>query len=199
MNSHTAIVTPERGVELVRFTVPGTPYGAGSKTPRPKGRMEKDRFIPFTDKKGFPLVGLGHASKFTAPWMKTVTEYAKHAWPGSGAVGGALWLDAYFFVDRIGAHFFQRKSGWVLRPDAPAYPEVTETHDVDKMRRAISDSLTEAGLIVDDKRVVGGEQWKYYADFVKPCAVIAVGRMKHQTAEDAGLVTPAPTGQETLT
>jgi len=131
--------------------------------------------------------------------MRAVERESRVAWAGMDPLDGSLWLDAIFYELRPSAHFFDRKSGRVLRPEAPAYPCDTQTHDVDKMRRAISDSLTNAGVLADDKRIVGGEAWKDFVENLpvdvdgrEPKAVIRVGRMKAQTAADLGVVSPAP-------
>lgn len=191
---------PERGQQLLTFVVPGQPAGAGSKQPMPKGRMVGGRFQAVTDQNGRPVFYVKPASEATEPWMKRVEEYARLEWRNRGQIGGSLFLDVNFFENRPGDHYFKRKAGDILRPDAPAWPHQTKTHDVDKMRRAISDSLTRAEVLVDDKRVVGGEQWKFYceAEEEEPRAVLRLGRMKLQTAQEAGLIS-APAGQETLT
>lgn len=192
----------ERGGELLRLTVYGQAAGAGSKTaevvtkagPGPRGR------VPVL-KDGLFILRYRHASKFTGPWMDAVTKEAGIAWRGREPLDGALWLDATFLEVRPSTHYFQRKSGRVLRPDAPAHPAVTDTHDVDKMRRAISDSLTNAGVLADDKRVVGGEAWKDYVENIgetEAKAVIRVGRMKAQTVADLGIATPDPAEQPSL-
>lgn len=187
---------PERGVELLAFVVPGQPAGAGSKVAEPLGK----RFKEVRDSDGRLVLKYRPASAATEPWMKTVEEYARLAWRNRGRVGAALFLDVNFFEDRPDSHYFKRKAGNFLRPDAPAWPQQTSTHDVDKMRRAISDSLTNAEVLVDDKRVVGGEQWKFYCESAEeePRAVLRLGRMKLQTTQEAGLIS-APAGQETLT
>lgn len=142
------------------------------------------------------------SSERTDPWMEKVAIEAKRAMGQRLPFDGPLWLDVFFYEHRPSTHYFHRKGGRVLRPDAPAYPNATEQHDVDKLRRAISDSLKNGYAIVDDKRVIGGEQWK---DFVEnrdgldcECAIIRLGRMDFATVEEAGIVSPAPAGQEQL-
>lgn len=192
---------PERGPVLFELAVPGQPAGSGSKVPMPKGRMVGGRFKPVVDGIGRPVFYVKPSSEKTEPWMKKVRAAAEEHWAGRGPLDGALWLDVAFYELRPpSSHYFHRKGGDVLRPDAPAYPDTTETHDIDKMRRAISDSLTNAGVLADDKRVVAGSEWKFYADESprRACAVIRVGRMLHQTVEEAGIAPPAPDGQGQL-
>lgn len=153
---------------------------------------------------GSPMFNYVASSKRTDPWMETVALQARRAMGRRLPFDGPLWLDVFFYEHRPSTHFFHRKGGRVLRPDAPAYPDATEQHDVDKLRRAISDSLKNGHAIIDDKRIIGGEQWK---DFVEnmpaeivdgECAIIRLGRMDFTTAEEAGLSSPAPAGQEQL-
>jgi Holliday junction resolvase RusA-like endonuclease len=151
---------------------------------------------------GQPMLNYAHASKKTAPWMRAVEREARIAWAGLEPLDGSLWLDATFYEWRPSTHFLERKAGRVLRPEAPSYPCDTQTHDVDKMRRAISDSLTNAGVLADDKRIVGGEAWKDFVENMpadgegrEPKAFIVVGRMKAQTAADLGVASPALDGQ----
>lgn len=199
----------ERGPELLRMTIYGQPYGAGSKTARVVTRKggiivwrSGPKIIAGGQVIGQPMLNYGHASKFTEPWMKEVAKQGGIAWAGRDPLDGPLWLDAFFYESRPSGHYLQRKAGRVLRPDAPAYPESTETHDVDKMRRAISDALKNGGVIVDDKRIVGGEAWKDFVENAEgidePLAMIRVGRMDFATVEQAGFVTPAPADQVTL-
>lgn len=198
----------ERGGELLRMTIYGQAAGAGSKQAhviRRKGGVivwtTGPKIIGHNAVIGQPALNYTHDSKKTAPWMRHVEKEARVAWTGLEPLDGALWLDAIFYERRIDGHFFQRKAGRVLRPDAPAYPAVTQTHDIDKMRRAISDSLTNAGVLADDKRIVGGEAWKDYAENIgetEPKVLIRVGTMAAQTVTDLGLVSPDPDGQESL-
>lgn len=199
----------QRGAELLRMTVLGKPAGAGSKTAMPVTRGRGGPLVfrsPPTIKGGQvwgqPMLNYTHQSKRTEPWMKHVITEAQVAWRGKAPVDGALYLDCHFFEDRTTDHFFHRKGGDVLRPDAPAYPDATSQHDVDKLRRALADCLTQARVIVDDKRLVGGEDWKHFTHtiegFDKPCVFLRLGKMDFQTAEQAGFVTPAPEGQAAL-
>lgn len=191
--------SPQRGPERFRFKVPGQAAGAGSKKAFAVRRGDGSFVI---GKGGQPLLNYTHDSKKTGPWMKLVEKTAAVGWGDRLPLAGPLYIDLWFYEMRPAKHFLQRKSGRVLRPDAPAYPDQTETHDYDKMRRAISDSLTNAAVIADDKRVVGGEGWKLYADnfnLTAPFAMVIVGSMNFATVEEAGLLTPDPAGQATLT
>lgn len=202
----------ERGGALLELTIYGQPAGAGSKTAHVVTRGDGSivwrsgpKILPGQRVIGQPMLNYNHASKKTAPWMRAVSREAGVAWSGLEPIDGAVWLDVDFYELRPTTHYFVRKSGRVLRPDAPAYPSRTETHDSDKMRRAICDALKQGGVIVDDKRVVGGELWKDFVENLptdaegrEPKAVIRLGLMEAQTAVDLGLASPAPDGQQSL-
>lgn len=185
----------ELGAELFRLTVPGQAAGAGSKTAIPVRRKDGSFVLA---EGGRLILNYKHDSDLTEPWMEKVEAMAGSKHGGSAPIDGALWLNCTFYERRPSSHFL---TDGRLRPDAPAWPSVTKTHDVDKLRRAISDSLTNAKVIADDKRIIGGAPWKLYAD-EKPyraCAVISLGRMLHQTVEEAEIASPPPPGQESLT
>jgi Holliday junction resolvase RusA-like endonuclease len=188
----------DHGAELLRLTCYGQPAGAGSKTAEVATRGRGGP--PLRDANGRFVLRYRHASKFTAPWMEAVEREARIAWRGLEALCGPLWLELTCFEARPKAHFRTGRYSHLLRPDAPAYPDVTETHDSGKLRRAIEDSLTNAGVLSDDKRIVDGRDRKRYCDALhpEPKAVIRVGRMVHRTVEEAGLVSPDPAGQESL-
>lgn len=173
---------------VLELVVWGQPAGAGSKTAQTLGKRGHEK----RDGSGRLVLIYRPSSPLTAPWMEDVEEVAAREWGERPPLDGALFLDVAFYEQRPRSHFFQRKGGDVLRPDAPAYPHTTATHDFDKMRRAISDSLTNAKVIADDKRIVAGQGWKFYAD--EPphaaCAVIRLGKMLYQTVEQSGVQTP---------
>lgn len=190
---------PERCPAALELAVPGQPAGAGSKTAQAIGKRGDER----RDHTGRIVLIYRPSSPATEPWMEKVETVARqftvdNEW--DAPLDGALWLDVAFYELRPSAHYFHRQGGDVLRPNAPAYPHITATHDIDKMRRAISDSLTNAKVIADDKRIVAGGAWKYYADAPprSACAVIRLGLMLHQTVEEAEIKSPPPIGQEVL-
>lgn len=191
----------ERGPEKLRLTIYGQPAGAGSKTAEPLGK----RFHEARDGDGRLILKYRHATKGTAEWMAEVEKQAGIAWRGDVALEGALWVEIDCFELRPADHFL---SGGRLKPTARAHPHQTITHDSGKMRRAIEDALTNAGVWADDKRVVDGNDRKHYADpetaifegesWREARAVIRVGLMAAQTVEEAGITSPPPAGQEQL-
>lgn len=188
----------ERAECFMELIVQGQPAGAGSKTAQTVGARGKER----RDRDGRIVLIYRPSSPATAPWMEKVEEAAREQLVDRGlddlpSLDGALWLDVAFYELRPAAHFL---ADGRLNPRAPALPHQTSTHDRDKMVRAVSDSLTRAKVIADDKRLVCGPSWKFYADEPprKACAVIRLGRMLHQTVEEAEIKSPPPPGQETL-
>jgi Holliday junction resolvase RusA-like endonuclease len=191
----------ERGRELFRLTVYGQPAGAGSKTAQTLGRRGEEA----RDRDGRIILVYRPASKFTKPWMDAVAKEAAVCWRERVPMDGALWIEIDCYEARPDGHF---RADGTLRPDAPAHPHQTATHDSCKMRRAIEDALTNAAVWVDDKRAVDGHDRKHYCDqeaavledesWREPRALIRVGVMKAQTVEEAGIASPPPAGQEQL-
>jgi len=200
----------QRGSELFRLRCYGQPAGAGSKTAEvvchkgPEGEK-----IPVLDEHGNFMLRYRHATKGTEAWMKAVEREAGIGWRGADPIDGPVWIEIDCFEARPGGHF---RADGTLHPDAPALPSRTITHDSGKMRRAIEDALTNAGVWADDKRVVDGHDRKHYCDresvvleaelerdrWREPRAVVRVGRMAHATVGEAGITSPPASGQEQL-
>lgn len=180
------------GPERLRLTVHGQPAGAGSKTAEPLGKPGREA----RDRSGRIVLKYRHASKFTAPWMEAVAKEAEVAWAGLEPLCGPLWFDLTCYEERPAGHFRGGRAR-LLRAEAPAYPDITRTHDSGKMRRAAEDALT--GIVWgDDKQVVDGHDRKLYCDEGDgPRAVIRVGVMEWATVEEAGIVSTPP-GQAAL-
>jgi Holliday junction resolvase RusA-like endonuclease len=195
----------DRGRELFRLTVYGQPKGAGSKTAQPIG----ERFHERRDSDGRLILIYRHATKGTEKWMSTVEKEAGIGWAGKPPIDGPVWVEIDCFEPRPESHF---RADGSLRPNAPAFPDRTVTHDSGKLRRAIEDALTNAGVWADDKRVVAGGDRKHYTDreaavlpseleddrWREPRAVIRVGVMAAATVADAGITSPPAAGQEQL-
>lgn len=181
------------------MTVYGQAAGSGSKSPMPLGRMVDGRFQPVFDEKGRPRFYVKPASEKTKPWMELVEYESRAAWRSRPGLDGPLWIDIDFYEKRPAAHFF---ADGRLRPDAPAFPHVTTTHDSGKLRRAIEDALTNAKLWADDKRVVDGADRKFYCDAEHrdPRAIIRVGVMAFATVGEgvaAGHLAPSAPAEQT--
>lgn len=206
----------KRGAELLRMTVYGQPAGAGSKTAEvvTHGRggpivwANGPKILPGGKVIGMPMLRYRPASKFTGPWMRELEKQAEIAWRGATPLDGPLWVLVDSWESRPRGHFRTGQYAHLLKPDAPAHPDTTDTHDSGKMRRAAEDALTNARIWADDKRVVDGHDRKHYCDpeatilegeaWREPRQLIRVGRMLHATVEEAGITSPAPAGQEQL-
>jgi Holliday junction resolvase RusA-like endonuclease len=91
-------------------------------------------------------------------WRKAIQSYAHDAYHDDLLIEPVV-IGLEFVFLRPGTHYLKRKSGLVLRPDAPPFPDVTP--DLTKLVRAVEDALT--GVIWrDDCRVVGQSNLKVY-------------------------------------
>lgn len=197
----------ERGPEKLRMRIFGQPAGAGSKTAEVvcRGRGRGRDKVPVLDQYGNFILRYRHATKGTAKWMALVEKEAQIAWQGLDPLDGAIWVEIDCYETRPDGHY---RADGSLRPDAPAHPHRTTTHDSGKQRRAIEDALTNVRIWADDKRVTDGHDRKHYCDqeaavlegesWREPRALIRVGVMAEQTVEEAGITSPPPAGQEQL-
>lgn len=80
---------------------------------------------------------------------------------GQELILGPVLVTATFTFPRPKSHYRTGKNAHLLRDDAPHYK--TGHPDLDKLQRAIGDSLT--GIVVrDDKQIVAWNTVKSYAD-----------------------------------
>ncbi|WP_146341121.1 RusA family crossover junction endodeoxyribonuclease [Nesterenkonia sp. NBAIMH1] len=56
--------------------------------------------------------------------------------------------------------------------------------DKDKLERATLDALTNAGVVHDDSRIVGGSTWKAYADGRPAGAVVTLQDLEAMEDDD---------------
>lgn len=128
----------------IRFFVPGHPACAGSK-----------KYVHI----GGRIKLIDDCSR-NKVWRQAVRREANKAYPFDLLIEPVV-LGLEFTFIRPKGHFFRRKSGVVLRPDAPLYPDVAP--DLTKLVRAVEDALT--GVIWrDDCRVVGQSNLKVYGE-----------------------------------
>jgi hypothetical protein len=123
----------DRGRELFRLTVYGTPAGAGSKTAEVITHKGYGRVGAALGKKlaqlgiippgRLPVMKDGryvllyrHQSKKTEPWMEAVERDAQVGWRGAAAIDGAIWVEIDCFETRPTAHF---RADGSLRPRRP--------------------------------------------------------------------------------
>lgn len=63
---------------------------------------------------------------------------------------------------------------WLPRPKTVKRPYATGTYDIDKLTRAVLDSVTQAGIWRDDSDVVDLTVRKTYADLHEPGVLISI-------------------------
>lgn len=72
-------------------------------------------------------------------WRKAVTDVARSMWAGQPPIDSPVWLQLAFIVER---------------PGKPKFETPAVKPDWDKLSRSVCDSLTDAGVYVDDSRVI---------------------------------------------
>ena len=80
-------------------------------------------------------------------WREAVGWAAKARKPPGWPTGGPMAVEATFRIPRPKSHYTRGKTP-LLRPDAPPRPTGHSTGDLDKLVRALGDSLT--GITWDD-------------------------------------------------
>lgn len=130
-----------------RFTVPGRPAAQGSKRHVGRGRLIEQ-------------------SKKVAPWREVVATHARAAMAGQVLIAGAVSVRLEFVMPRPKA-----------TPKSYTPYAIKRTGDIDKMARAVLDSLT--GTVVwDDSQVVELHATKRIAEVGESThAVIVVAMM----------------------
>lgn len=127
----------------LQFTVPGTPAPQGSKRHVGKGVMVE-------------------SSASLRPWRDTVAWTAHAAHDHNPPFDGPVNLNLTFRLPRPKAHYRTGKHHTELRADAPIFNP--KKPDIDKLCRAVLDSLTTAGVWRDDSQVATLHARKIYAD-----------------------------------
>lgn len=141
-----------RPVKSLGFFCPGVPQPQGSARAVVRG--------------GRAVVTSANAK--LRPWRAAVTAAAAEAHGDAPPFDGPVRVTARFCFPRPAGHFGRRG----LLPSAPEWPAVRP--DLDKLTRALMDSLTDAGVIRDDAQVVDLIVAKVYGDrpgvsvFVEP-------------------------------
>jgi crossover junction endodeoxyribonuclease RusA len=104
------------------------------------------------------------ASKYLPAWRKAVTLAAVEAINNQGwsALESAVELECVFYLERPGS----------VPPKKRPHP--IKPPDVDKLARAVSDALTDAGAYLDDSQVIKLTAFKFYADNREPGAFVTL-------------------------
>lgn len=116
---------------MIRFDVPGLPAPQGSKTAVVRGG------------RAVVLEGKGPGRQRHVDWRTAVATVARAHAP-ERPIDGPVAVTIDFRLPR--------SKSWPKRLGDPAWH--TTAPDLDKLARAVLDSLTHAGLIADDARVV---------------------------------------------
>jgi len=112
------------------------------------------------------------------PWRQAVTYAAREAMPdGWQPLNGPLRLAVVFTFARPKGHFRSGRNAHLLRDAAP--PRPAGMPDLSKLVRSTEDALTDAGVWVDDARVVSCAAEKRYARDGHPDALITPGAVIH--------------------
>jgi Holliday junction resolvase RusA-like endonuclease len=121
----------------------GTPEGQGSKT-----------VASHTNAAGKTRSWVREQNRDLAPFRGRVVQTARDYWQDRPPLDRPLMVSIVFAFLRPGSHFSRGRTTWGrLLPSAPGEC-VTTGDDIDKLQRALFDSLTIAGLIRDDKLIV---------------------------------------------
>lgn len=107
------------------------------------------------------------ASKRLPGWRNDVAFAAQQAMPVDWPRNGAMRLDLVFRFARPQSHYNSRGE---LKPTAPQF-HTTATGDIDKLTRAIGDSLTAAAVWLDDAQLVEMHVYRVFASNTEPPGV----------------------------
>lgn len=149
------------------FTVFGEPQPAGSKQVFPL--LDKKKIckcgpvhgpLPHRRDNGSIIVNVTDDNKDTKAWRNHVSRVAREEYSGP-LLTGFVSLECVFYLPRPKGHYGSGVNEHRVKPSAPAMPGVKPDHD--KLLRAVSDGLTQAGNVYkDDALVVDGIARKRY-------------------------------------
>lgn len=128
------------------------------------------------------------SSKRLRPWRDAVRADAVAALAKAGIAtperfDGPLVLEVTFYFARPKSHYRTGENAHLLRLNAPVAPQGPP--DLSKLVRSTEDALTDAGVWVDDSRVVlcfAGKKYCHPATVAHPGAVIVVRSLMEATA-----------------
>jgi Holliday junction resolvase RusA-like endonuclease len=133
---------------ILEVDVPGVPVPQGSKR-------------AFRHSKTGKVVMIDDNINLSA-WRQVVTLRTRRAWGLRPPQTGAVAVQLIFRLPRPEGHMGTGRNAGTRKPSSPLLPAVKP--DLDKLIRAVLDSLTNAGVWEDDGRVVSLACWKFYAD-----------------------------------
>lgn len=178
---------------MLEFTVDGIPQPQGSKTRTNYGLREDNRNLQpwrqaiiaearraMADTKA-PAVcpecrvgkhdncdGRAWDSDFDIPtgWLACTCAASGHdprAAPASWPALGPICVDVQFCFSRPRSHYGTGRNAAQVRPAAPSGAHAQKP-DLDKLLRALGDSLTQAGVIRDDTQITRLDAGKFWSD-----------------------------------
>lgn len=150
-------------IDLVSFIVHGTAKPQGSK----KAFMRPGAKHPTM------IESAGDALK---QWRYSVAQAAAAAMVGKQLINDAVFVEVRFFLPRPKGHFGTGRNENTLKTSAPK--DHTKKPDVDKLTRAVCDSLTDR-VYKDDAQVTRVTATKEYTE-TSPRAEIKVARNPHE-------------------
>ena len=128
--------------------------------------MILDEWIAGTPRpQGNPQQITKHYSRYPSTTIEHRNEVIRFLRVALGSRGAepfdcAVKLSAKFYFQRPKSHYGTGRNAETLRDSAP--PEHIQTPDVDKLVRLISDALTIAGVIADDRLIVDVRGRKFW-------------------------------------
>lgn len=133
---------------IIEFFVPGRPQQKGSKTAIPRrDKLTGKYLLDFQER---PIIDTIDANRKSPKWMKHVKKVSIEKMLQATPLQGPVKLSARFYFSRILKHYLRRKSGDILRDDAPHWH--TSTPDQSKLIRAIEDAMS--GVVYGDDRQI---------------------------------------------
>ncbi len=120
--------------------------------------MILDEWIPGVPRpQGNPQQITATFSRYPKPTIEHRNEVIRHLgliWDGKPPLNEALKLTATFWFPRPKSHYRTGRFSDQLKPDAPT--DHIQAPDWDKLLRLVSDALTIARVIEDDRLIVDG-------------------------------------------
>lgn len=147
--------------QLLTFWCDGVPAPQGSK----KGFVVKGRAV-IVDDNPATLKAWRQAVDQAALQQIDQNRRRGQEWE---TLQGPVQVNLVFWLPRPRSHYRTGKFSHLLRADAPARPGTKP--DLDKLTRAIGDSLTTARVYGDDSLVVQSAQAKHFAERPEQCGV----------------------------
>ena len=87
-------------------------------------------------------------------WRDTLTVMAARTAGRVGMITGPVRAELVFTFERPASHYGTGRNAGRVKDSAPDWPDTKWAGDIDKLTRAVFDSLTAGGVIEDDARVV---------------------------------------------